>query len=157
MASPDSSEIEAWHEAGHAVVAHLLGGRIVSVTLEPEEDGYGARSAIEWGASDEAAVANLSGRVALAGPIAEVERFGGHELDDVHVLAAWEADWQEIERCAAVLEREEEGQKRVMERWAREVRTMLLDPGVEELVARVADALEAHGELDETLFEDCLG
>ena len=34
---------------------------------------------------------------------------------------------------------------------------MLLDPGVEELVARVADALDAHGELDETLFEDCLG
>ena len=157
MASPDPTEIEAWHEAGHAVIAHLLGGRVVSVSLEPEEDGYGARSAIEWGASDEASVASLSGRVALAGPIAEVERFGGHDLDDMHVLAAWEADWREIERCAAVLEREPEGQKRVVERWAREVRTMLLDPGVEELVARVADALDAHGELDETLFGDCLG
>ena len=99
----------------------------------------------------------LSGRVALAGPIAEVERFGGHDLDDVHVLAAWEADWREIERCAAVLERQAEGQRRLVEGWAREVRTMLLDPGVEELVARVADALDAHGELDETLFEDCLG
>ena len=66
-------------------------------------------------------------------------------------------DWREIERCAAVLERQAEGQRRLVEGWAREVRTMLLDPGVEELVARVADALDAHGELDETLFEDCLG
>ena len=157
MASPDPSEIEAWHEAGHAVIAHLLGGRIVSVTLEPEEEGFGGRSAIQWSTSDGASVASLSGRVALAGPIAEVERFGGQDLDDVHVLAAWEADWREIERCAAVLERQPDGQKRVVEAWAREVRTMLLDPGVEELVARVADALDAHGELDETLFEDCLG
>lgn len=157
MASPDPNEIEAWHEAGHAVIAHLLGGRIVSVSLEPEEDGLGGRSAIQWGTSDDASVASLSGRVALAGPIAEVERFGGHDLDDVHVLAAWEADWREIERCAAVLERQAEGQRRLVEGWAREVRTMLLDPGVEELVARVADALDAHGELDETLFEDCLG
>jgi len=86
-----------------------------------------------------------------------VERFGGHELDDVHVLAAWEADWQEIERCAAVLAPEPERQRRVVESWAREVRALLLDAGVEELVARVADALDAHGELDETLFEDCLG
>lgn len=157
MASPNPSEIEAWHEAGHAVIAHLLGGRIVSVSLEPEKDDFGGRSAIQWSASDGASVAGLSGRVALAGPIAEVERFGGHDLDDVHVLAAWEADWREIERCAAVLERQAEGQRRLVEGWAREVRTMLLDPGVEELVARVADALDAHGELDETLFEDCLG
>jgi hypothetical protein len=157
MASADPTEIEAWHEAGHAVIAHLLGGRIVSISLEPEEDGFGGRSAIQWGTSDGASVASLSGRVALAGPIAEVERFGGHDLDDVHVLAAWEADWREIERCAAVLERQAEGQRRLVEGWAREVRTMLLDPGVEELVARVADALDAHGELDETLFEDCLG
>jgi hypothetical protein len=157
MASPDPTEIEAWHEAGHAVVAHLLGGRVVSVSLEPEEDGYGGRSAIQWRTSDEASMASLSGRVALAGPIAEVERFGGHELDDVHVLAAWEADWQEIERCAAVLAPEPERQRRVVESWAREVRALLLDAGVEELVARVADALDAHGELDETLFEDCLG
>jgi hypothetical protein len=157
MHSVDRSGIEAWHEAGHAVVAHLLGGRVVSISLDPEEDMLGGCSAIQWGASDDASVASLSGRVALAGPIAEVERFGGHDLDDVHVLAAWEADWQEIERCAAVLEGQAEGQKRVVEGWAREVRAMFLDPGVEELVARVADALDAHGELDETLFEDCLG
>ena len=76
---------------------------------------------------------------------------------DVHVLAAWAADCQEIERCAAVLEAQPEAQARVVESWAREVRGLLADPGVEELVARVADALEAHGDLDETLFEDCLG
>lgn len=157
MGAADPEEIEAWHEAGHAVVGHLLGGRVLRVSLEPEEEGFGGRSAIEWRGADEREAASLSGRAALAGPIAEVERFGGEDLDDVHVLAAWAADWQEIERCAAVLEARPEAQARVVEAWAREVRGLLADPGVEELVARVADALGAHGDLDEALFEDCLG
>ena len=46
MGAADPEEIEAWHEAGHAVVGHLLGGRVLRVSLEPEEEGFGGRSAI---------------------------------------------------------------------------------------------------------------
>lgn len=157
MGHPHQDELEAWHEAGHAVVAHLLGGRVLSVSLEPAEESLGGRSTVEWRGADAREAASLSGRVALAGPIAEVERFGGEDLDDVHVLAAWAADWSEIERCVAVVEPDAAARERVVEAWAREVRGLLADPEVEERVARVADALDAHGELDETLFEDCLG
>lgn len=32
------SELTAYHEAGHAVMAHLLGGKVRQVTIEPDND-----------------------------------------------------------------------------------------------------------------------
>jgi hypothetical protein len=152
----EDGEVEAWHEAGHAVVARLLGARVRSLTLDAEEDEFGGRSEIAWPPAAEAESASLSARVALAGPIAEVERFGGENLDDPHVLSAWAADWAEVERCADVVAPGGTDRLEAVRAWVAEVRRLVADPEVEERIARVADALDAHRTLDETLFEDCL-
>jgi hypothetical protein len=149
-------EIEAWHEAGHAVVARLLGGRVRSLTLDAEEEIFGGRAEIEWPDGSPTEVASLSARAALGGPLAEIERFGGEALDDPHVFSAWSADWGEVERCAAEVETDEAERLALVKSWVAEVRTMISTPNVEERIARVADALDAHGTLDEDLFEDCL-
>lgn len=156
MSAYEDGEVEAWHEAGHAVVARLLGARIRSLTLEAEEEHFGGRAEIEWPGATAAEVASLSGRTALGGPVAEIERFGRDELDGLEVLAAWASDWEEVERCAFELEREDAARETLVRGWVAEVRRLVSDPDVEERIARVADALDAHGTLDEDLFEDCL-
>jgi len=149
--------VEAWHEAAHGVVARLLGGDVRWLTLEADEVEFGGRSEIAWPPASALEHASLSARVALAGPIAELERFGDDDLGDPRVLSAWEADWAEVERCAGLVAQDEEERRSAIRTWMAEVRGLLRQPDVEELVARVADALEAHRTLDGTLFEDWLG
>ena len=150
-------EQEAWHEAGHAVVARLLGGRVRWVTLESDLDGLEGHAAVEWTAASERQLASRSGRTALGGPLAELLFRGELDIEDAVTLASWQADWSEVERAASRLEETLEGRSRVISAWIAEVRAMIREPHVEERIARVADALDAHGSLDEGLFEDCLG
>lgn len=152
----DDDTVEAWHEAAHGVVARLLGGEVRWLTLEADEDEFGGRAEIAWPPATALEQASLSGRVALAGPIAELERFGDEDLGDPRVLAAWEADWAEVERCASVASNDEEQRRSAIRAWMAEVLRLLRDPDVEERVARVADALEAHRTLDRTMFDDCI-
>jgi len=155
MWSPDEA-VEAWHEAAHAVVARLLGAHVRSVTLEADEDEFGGRTEIAWPPLPEAELASRSATVALAGPLAELERFGDEDPGDPRVLAAWEADWAEVERCAAIAAGDGDARLRAMRAWMGHALALLRDHGVDRVVARVADALEAHGTLDDALFEDCL-
>ncbi|MEO0650977.1 MAG: hypothetical protein AAFZ65_09890 [Planctomycetota bacterium] len=156
MDSIGHPEADAWHEAGHAVVARLLGGRVVGVTLDSELEDLDGHAAIQWRARDERELASLSGRVALGGPLAELAFRGDQDLEEPDVLAAWEADWDEVERAAAVVEPRPVERVAVIRRWIDEVRALVTDSHVEERIARVADALDAHRSLDEDLFEDCL-
>lgn len=149
-------ENDAWHEAGHAVVAHLLGGRVRLLTLEAEDERLEGHAAVEWSTRDPLELARLSGLTALGGPLAELLQRGVHDLEDPDLLAAWEADEAEIERAAALLEPDPAERIALIRGWIDRVRALLDDPHIEELVARVADALDAHGTLDEALFEDCL-
>ena len=68
-------EREAWHEAGHAVIAHLLGGEVREVTLESDDDAFEGRVTVAWPARTAVEVAERSGRAALAGPLAELARY----------------------------------------------------------------------------------
>ncbi|QDV04790.1 hypothetical protein Poly30_02830 [Planctomycetes bacterium Poly30] len=156
MSVPDD-EVLAWHEASHAVVAHVLGGRVRLVTLEQDEDALGGMTSIEWPAEMASDRAGFSARVALAGPLAEIERFGEVDPDDVRALAVWELDWSEVERSARTLHDDPVQRESLIRSWVREVRALLEDPHIEERIARVAEALDAHGTLDRDLFEDCLG
>lgn len=151
----DDDAVAAWHEAAHGVVARLLGGDVRWLTLEADEEAFGGRSEIAWPPATAREHASLSARVALAGPIAELERYGDDDLGDPRVLSAWEADWAEVERCAGLVAADEDDRRSAIRAWAAEVRHLLRGPGLEELVARVADTLEAHRTLDQVLFEDC--
>lgn len=152
-----SPEREAWHEAGHAVVAHLLGGKVLEVTLESEDDAFEGRVTVAWAGASAREAAGRSGRAALAGPLAELARYEG-ELDvgAAEIRAAWSGDWDEVEACLACVEPDPERRTSLLRRWFDEVGQLVARHDVETLIGRVADALDAHGTLDESLFLHCL-
>lgn len=156
MGVPDH-EVLCWHEASHAVIAHVLGGRVRLVTLEQEEDELGGMTSIEWPSQHVSNREGHSARVALAGPLGELARFGEADPEDVRALRVWELDWKEVDRSASAIHGDPEERDKLIRSWVREVSELLEDPNIEERIARVADALDAHETLDEDLFEDCLG
>ena len=156
MQRTGSPDAEAWHEAGHALVAHWLGGRVVSLSLEVDDDGFDGRASVEWRrlAADE--ISDRSGRVALGGPLAELVFQGDVDPTDAATVSAWEDDWREVQRCAEQLDADPAARERRIQSWVREVQERFEDLRAQETLARIADALDAHGTLDETLFEECL-
>lgn len=92
---PEDSEITAWHEAGHAMMAILQGGRLERVTLEPPFDDGPARygdTVTRWSGltSIELAVAEI--HVSLAGPVVEMIYTG--DRVSIASVPEWAADWQ---------------------------------------------------------------
>lgn len=142
----------SYHEAGHVLMAHLLGGRVVGASIEPDEDELMGQTAVEWSGVDALERARRSAMVALAGPVAEAWWRG--EASVVDALTSWRADWQEVERALLVVPADERDAS--LRGWLADVRFELLGEVAWEHVCRVADMLEAHGTLDETLIEDAL-
>ena len=148
---------QAWHEAGHGVVAHWLGGEVRSLSLESEEDEFEGRAIVAWDGGDADGFLRSTVMVAMAGPVAEIEFRDSDALEDETLSRAWRADWDEAERGLARLEPDEQRRTALRDRMLLQVRELVRDPHVRERVARVADALDAHGTLDEALFGDALG
>ena len=148
---------EAWHEAGHALAAHLCGGTVREVTLESELDDYGGHVAVEWRPAGREESARRSLTVALAGPIAELVFVGDDALDDPDAASAWRADWAEAESQLAQLSDDAEERTAPRRRAVSELRRSFESADGYERLARIADALDAHETLDETLFFDALG
>lgn len=144
----------AYHEAGHVLMAHLLGGEVVHVTLESEDDELAGQTRVHWRITDEEERQRCSALVAIAGPLAE-SRWRG-EAPALEGLTAWHADWREVEQ---VLQAQPAGtdHAQLLQQWLLEVRAQFEDPLVWEMLCRVADALEAHETLDEDLLGDVLG
>ena len=144
----------AYHEAGHVLMAHLLGGYVAHVTLESESDELAGLTTIRWHSHNQRDRQRCSALAALAGPLAE-SRWRG-ETDTLEVFTAWRADWQEVERALAT-EAHRTAPEQQLREWLLEVRRHFDDPNTWERLCRVADALEAHGTLDEVLLDDVLG
>lgn len=142
----------SYHEAGHVLMAHLLGGRVVGASIEPDEDEWMGQTAVEWSGADAVERARRTALVALAGPVAESWWRG--EASVVDALTCWREDWQEVERALLVVPASE--REATLRGWLDDVRFELLNDVAWEHVCRVADMLEAHGTLDETLVEDAL-
>ena len=75
-------------------------------------------------------------------------------LERVDALTAWRADWEEVERALLVVPPSDRAA--TLRSWLADVRFELLNDVAWEHVCRVADMLEAHGTLDETLVADAL-
>ncbi len=148
----------SWHEAAHAVVAHLLGGEVRCVTLESEWQGHDGHTEVAWRGLDRRELARCEALVAWAGPLAELLRDGGVPDDpaelEPEVVASWRADHEAAERALGVLAGGPEERARIRRALLAELHELLEHPAVEERIARVADHLEAHGTLDAVLFED---
>lgn len=142
----------SYHEAGHVLMAHLLGGRVVTASIETEEDDWMGHTAVEWSHADPIEHARRSAMVALAGPIAEAHWSGSATLLDA--LTSWRGDWLEVERALAIVPVDERDV--TLRGWLADTRFELTNDVAWEHVCRVADMLEAHGTLDETLVEDAL-
>jgi hypothetical protein len=148
---------EAWHEAGHALVAHLHGGLVREVTLESDRDDHDGHVAIEWPPAPPPEEARRFATVALAGPVAELVFRGEDLLEDPDVLSAWRGDWDEAETQLARLHADPAEREKTRRAILRELHAWFDEARNHETLARLADALDAHVTLDEALFLEALG
>lgn len=154
MHDPEQLEAEAaaYHEAGHAVMAHLLGGAVVECTLESDDDGLAGGATVRWYGLPSGECTRRSALVALAGPIAEAHWRGEPAPHDD---AAWAADRAEVDAALAAVAPGERAAR--LRRWLAEVAAALREAETWECLCRVADGLAAHGTLDRDLFLAAMG
>lgn len=153
----DSTDLDvttaAYHEAGHVLMAHLLGGNVTLATIESEDEELQGTTIVRWHGLAHNERQRHSALVAIAGPIAEARWRG--EAMTLDAFSAWQADWHEIQTALTALAEPDE-QENLLRQWLGEVHRQLDDPHVWEGLCRVADALEAHATLDDDLLDDVL-
>lgn len=151
------SELNAYHEAGHAVMAWRLGGRVQHVTIEPEDDDGPERygdTQVRWRRSKftAAELAASAVQVSLAGPVAEMIHTG----DPFHpgLVAEWADDWRQAWAAAELLLPDERKRLAFLERTTVQLYQELEADPVWSAIAAVADLLLAQDRLDNEEFDD---
>ena len=158
------SELIAYHEAGHALMAHLLGGKVKQVTIEPDNDDGPDRQGdtqVLWRRSriSDDEFAKIAVQVSLAGPVAEMIYSG----DPYHpgLVAEWAADWREAWEAATPLHPVERQRLEYLEQVSIQLYHRLKQDDLWAALASLADNLLAHETLDceqvEEIVEDWLG
>jgi hypothetical protein len=145
------SEIIAYHEAGHALMALLLGGDVKLVTIEPDNDDGPDRQGdtqVLWrraGISDKE-FASKAVQVSLAGPVAEMIYSG----DPYHpgLVAEWAADWREAWNSAVLLHSGERQRLEYLEQVSIQLYQRLKEDNLWAALASLADHLLAHETLN---------
>ena len=145
-----------WHEAGHALVAHLQGGLVVLVTTESEEAEREGHTEVHWREPQGPELSRKLALTALAGPLAELLFSGTTILEDHKLLAAFGLDCDEFEQRLDDLAQTPEQRQSLARELASELWQLYADAEIEERLARIADMLAAHETLDETLFLDAV-
>ena len=154
------SELTAYHEAGHAVMAWRLGGRVTQVTIDPDDDGGPPRSGhtqVLWrtsGISDKV-FAQITVQISLAGPVAEMIYAG--DPDHPGAVPEWAADWKEAWEAAALIKPNERRRMEYLEQVSIRMYHLLKSDEVWGILASLADNLLAHETLEADQVEDILG
>lgn len=153
------SELVAYHEAGHALMAHLLGAQVQLVTIAPDDDDGPRRSGdaqILWRRSrmsDREFAAN-SVQVHLAGPVAEMIYSG--EPYHPAFIAEWSADWAGALSAAELLIPDERKRVAHIEQVVIALHRRLQADDIWPALAALADHLLAHESLDAEQVEEVL-
>lgn len=153
------TEIIAYHEAGHALMAYLLGGVVRQVTIEPDQDDgprRGGDTQVVWrhaGESDKE-FARKSVQVHLAGPVAEMIHSG--EPYHPAFVAEWAADWEGAAQAAALLHPDQFKRLQYLEQTSRRVYQQFQADHLWMVLAALADALLAHETLDQEQVDELL-
>lgn len=151
-------ELIAYHEAGHALVAHLLGGRVKQVTIDPDHDDGPARTGdtqVRWRrVTDERQFAQNVVQVCLAGPVAEMIYSG----DPYHpgVIPEWAADWRDAWIAAQPLFPDERQRLRYLEEVSIALYHRLRRDDVWNALAAIADHLLAYDTLEAAEFRELI-
>ncbi len=146
------SEQTAYHEAGHAFVALQLGGRVLSMSIDPDWDDGPQRhgdTEIGWPQHEftEAEILQRSLVVALAGPVAEMIHTG----DAFHpaLVAEWSQDWRVAWRAAATAFPDRQKRMAFLEQTAQQIYHRLANDDQWSAIAVLVDHLLAHETLEE--------
>lgn len=143
-------EITAYHEAGHALMALLLGERVQSISIEPDWDDGPRRSGevqIAFTTSDSSRDTILrSIQIALAGPVAEMIHSG--EPFHPGLVEEWSADWSAAWDAAAAILPQETSRLRFLEQSTVQIYRLLRDDKHWAALAAIVDHLLAHETLE---------
>jgi ATP-dependent Zn protease len=150
-------EILAYHEAGHALMAFILGGEVQLVTIEPDRDDGPQREGdtqVLWRRSRDGAkeFAKKAIQVSLAGPVAEMI-YTGEPYHPGHV-AEWAADWTEAWAEASHLHADERRRLAFLEEVSVRLYHKLKDDTLWSPLAALADNLLAHETLEHEQVEE---
>lgn len=142
----DDLELTAYHEAGHAVVAAILGGRVFGISLIPESEAIRKAGELEihWPRNrmTEAQIAACSAKVALGGPVAEMLYQG--ELLHPGFVAHWRSDWNMAWTAARRQWPDERRRLAMLEQLTAEMYRILGQLDLWQTIAALADELLAH-------------
>lgn len=144
-------EISAYHEAGHALLAVLMGAQVESVTIAPDWDDGPERYAdirVKWPLDQftERELLEKSILVALAGPVAEMLHSG--ETFHPGLVTEWRADWQLAWQTAAALIPAEQKRMVYLEQKTASLFQLLDQETHWAALAAIVDLLLAHDTLD---------
>jgi ATP-dependent Zn protease len=151
------TELIAYHEAGHALMAILLGGEVRLLTIEPDNDDGPDRQGdtqVLWrrsGMSDRE-FAETAVQVNLAGPVAEMIYLG----DPYHpgLIAEWAADWEDAWQAAERIHRDERQRLEFLERMSVQLHRRFRQEQMWAALAALADNLLAHETLEAEQVEE---
>ena len=151
------SELIAYHEAGHALMAILLGGKVIQVTIEPDDDDGPKRQGdtqVRWRRSgiSEKEFSKRAVQVSLAGPMAEMIYSG----DPFHpgLVPEWAADWRDAWKAAELLHPDERQRLEYLEQVSIQIYHRLKQDDLWEVLAALADNLLAHETLEREQIEE---
>lgn len=150
------SEIVAYHEAGHALVAHLLGGKVKQITIDPDNDDGPDRfgdTQIRWRRiANEKEFSQNVVQVCLAGPVAEMIYSG----DPYHpgAVPEWAADWRDAWEAAESLFSNERQRLRYLEQVSVELYHRMKEDDFWAALAAVADHLLAYDTIEADEFDE---
>lgn len=147
-------EIAAYHEAGHAVVATILGVKVVSVSIESESSGLDGDAVVLWNRSTQngrrAAVDEI--RVALAGPIAEMVYAG--DYDYLRIKQEHAMDWGIALTNLRALNLSTDRATRLLHKTVAELYQTIRGDAVWSAIGDVADLLAVHDSIEGDQVEE---
>lgn len=143
-------ETLAYHESGHAVMAVMLGGHVVTVSVESESDDVQGDVAVLWrrSSSDAAGDAINQIKVALAGPIAEMIYVG--DYDYLRIRQEHATDWRIAAENLKTLNLETQEEAKLLQSTVASVYRTIGRDNVWSAIGDVADRLA----VDETVDGD---
>jgi ATP-dependent Zn protease len=152
-------EITAYHEAGHAMMAVVLGATIRSVTIDPDWDDGPERfgdTQVEWpiGEFGKREVSEKMVLVALAGPAAEMIFLG--EPDHSKWVAEWSADWSQAWDATAALFTDERSRLLHLKQALVHLQRLLNREDYWAMLAAIVDHLLAHETLEDEDVRDIM-